>query len=273
MSGAMRIPDPTHVDLLCEAFGATWDLRPRLVALGYVGSISHGTHGDVIDDVDLMGIVAPPARHVLGMGSWEHWDYGPDPNGIDCILYSVRKMYKLMLQQNPNVLGFLWLRPEHYLVRSIWFDKMLQQRSMFLSAKAYNSFAGYARSQLKRLQKGAYKGYMGKKRKALVEEFGYDPKNAAHLLRLLRMATEFLDTGHLNVDRTGIDATELRAIKGGSRSLDSIQAEAENLFQVAKSAYERTDLPAEPDYRTAEKLLMRTLMYYIRQDTYVPGAV
>lgn len=62
-------------------------------------------------------------------------------------------------------------------------------------------------------KKGKNLGYMGGKRKQLVLEYGYDCKNAAHLIRLLRMCVEFLDTGTLVVKRP--DAAELLSIKTG----------------------------------------------------------
>lgn len=241
-----------YAERVVEAFGA-FDLEPHLVALGYVGSISHGTHGEVIDDVDLMGIVVPPPRHVIGLGQWQHWVHQKDE--LDVVLYSAHKMVSLMLKQNPNVLGFLWLEPEHIVHRSPWFDRLVESRDAFISKGAYKSFSGYAYSQLKKLQQGAYKGYMGEKRKALVDRFGYDPKNAAHLIRLLRMAVEFLETGEVNVYRHE-DRDELRHIKQGGWTLERIQAEADNLFAQAKSARDRSPLPEKPDHDRAEALLM-----------------
>jgi hypothetical protein len=44
-------------------------------------------------------------------------------------------------------------------------------------------------------------GYMGQKRRELVRRVGYDAKNAAHLIRLLRMGIEFLTEGTLHVER------------------------------------------------------------------------
>lgn len=56
---------------------------------------------------------------------------------------------------------------------------------------------------------------MGQKRRELVRRVGYDAKNAAHLIRLLRMGIEFLTEGTLHVERA--DATELLDI-GASNS-------------------------------------------------------
>src|SRR4030095_4135091 len=95
-------------------------------------------------------------------------------------------------------------------------------------------------------------GYMGKKRRELVRRFGYDAKNAAHLIRLLRMGIEFLTEGTLYVERA--DAVELLDIKRGAWPLEKVKAEAERLFQLAQEAYVRSSLAPEPDRERAERL-------------------
>ena len=106
-------------------------------------------------------------------------------------------------------------------------------------------------------------GYMGKKRRELVRRLGYDAKNAAHLIRLLRMGIEFLTEGTIYVERA--DAPELLEIKRGVWSLDKVKAEAERLFQLSQEAYVRSTLPAEPDSVRAEKLCVEMIAEYHRQ--------
>ena len=100
-------------------------------------------------------------------------------------------------------------------------------------------------------------GYMGKKRRELVRRVGYDAKNAAHLIRLLRMGIEFLTEGTLHVER--VDGPELLDIKRGEWSLDRVKAESERLFQLAQEAYVRSTLPPEPEYDKAERLCVEMI--------------
>ena len=101
---------------------------------------------------------------------------------------------------------------------------------------------------------------MGKKRRELVMRVGYDAKNAAHLIRLLRMGIEFLTEGTMYVERA--DGPELLTIKRGEWSLEKVKAEAERLFQLAQEAYVRSSLPPEPDRDRAEKLCVRMIGEY-----------
>lgn len=106
-------------------------------------------------------------------------------------------------------------------------------------------------------KKGENIGYLGDKRKQLVLEHGYDAKNAAHLIRLLRMCVEFLRTGKLEVYRT--DAAELLDIKRGRWELPRIKQHAEDLFAEARAARDASSLRDAPDYKGAENLLIELI--------------
>lgn len=230
-----------------------------LALLCYRGSVAHGLYApsaDSTDDKDLLGVYIAPKEHYLGFGRkdvYEKWimEY-------DAVYYELRKFLSLLLKCNPNVLSVLWTEPKHVLVESHCSRTLREHRNLFVSKKAYHSFTGYAYSQLKRMEQFQKQGYMGEKRKQLVSRFGYDPKNAAHLIRLLNMGVEFLNEGRLYVERTS-DAGYLLSIKRGEHSLDSIKKEAEHLFRLAKEAYVRSSLPAEPDRDKVEKLLIELL--------------
>ena len=101
-----------------------------------------------------------------------------------------------------------------------------------------------------------FQGYMGEKRKALVRKFGYDTKNAAHLIRITRMCCEFLETGVMSVYRTH-DAEELKAIKAGAWTLDAVKEEAQRLFARAEQAFQENPmhLPAKVDVDAVSRTL------------------
>ncbi len=89
----------------------------------------------------------------------------------------------------------------------------------------------------------------------MVRKYQYDVKNAAHLIRLLRMGIEFLETGRLQVFRTS-DAEELKRIKRGAWTLDQVKQQAERLFGRIEEARARSPLPPSPDEAAANDLLM-----------------
>lgn len=110
-------------------------------------------------------------------------------------------------------------------------------------------------NRFRKMHREHFSGYMGEKRKAMVRKYQYDVKNAAHLIRLLRMGSEFLRTGQLQVYRTA-DAEELKRIKQGGWTLEQVKAEAEQLFGGIVQARAESSLPAAPDAQAANRLLV-----------------
>jgi hypothetical protein len=292
---------------------------------GYRGSIAHNmyipnTDPNSIDDIDLLGFVVGELGCYFGLQSvGSRGTIEQKAGKYDIVYYELRKAVTLLLQGNPNILGMLWLRPEHYLVKEYGGATLLTNRDLFVGKHVYNAFAGYAHAQLEKMEsrdpaelreyiavtweakyrgihpnhKGAYFldnepitgelknvknwsnekllakiayyckkgeniGYMGDKRKELVLEHGYDTKNAAHCIRLLRMCKEFLSSGALQVYRT-TDAEELLNIKRGKQSLSWVKKEASMLLEECKIARDKSTLPDEPDRQGVEKMLVKIL--------------
>ena len=236
-------------------------VKDQHILLGYRGSVAHGTHRpptnpNSIDDIDIIGVVAMPLDYYLGLKRFqtrEKW-----VGKYDMVFYDVRHYMSLLLKQNPNVHSLLWLRPQHYIQVTEMGELLIANRASFLSKEVYHAYAGYARSQLRKMENCACKGYMGAKRKALVEKFGYDTKNASHLIRILRQGIELLLSGEVTVYRP--DFEELLEIKDGKFSLEQVKAMAEDLFKEANSAYLTSVLPPAPDYNKANQLLSEIIL-------------
>jgi predicted nucleotidyltransferase len=230
-----------------------------------MGSISHGTYvpssdPQHIDDVDILMILVPPAEALVGLDQFDHWVWLKDE--LDVVSYSARKLAHLMLKGNPNVLGLMWLPDSCVLKAHPLWKNWLENRRAFLGPIVHKSFAGYAYSQLHRLGSPNTRGYMGRERKELFQRYGYDLKNAAHCLRLLRMGCELMETGDMHVDRTDIDAAELIEVKAGGWTLGQVQREAERGFKRMQQAAERSMLPEHPDLERVERLLVDTTLTF-----------
>lgn len=220
-----------------------FDIEKHTILAGYMGSHSHGTYippkKGGIDDKDIMGICIPPKSFYFGLQKFEQLQVFVQE--YDIVIYEIRKFINLLLKNNPNVMGLLWLPENLYVKRTPIADVLIQNRDIFSSKEAYKSFTGYAYSQLLKMEKHECNGFLGSKRKQLIEDHGYDTKNAAHLIRLLRMGIEFLCTGEVNVFRD--DAKQLIAIKKGQYSIEKIKEMAEDLFKVSQQALITSKLP------------------------------
>lgn len=228
------------------------------------GSHAHGLYvppaePTSIDDIDIMGICVPPISHYFGLdsyGSRGTRDYFID--SWDIVTYEVRKFVSLLLKGNPNVMSALWCDEKYVLSMSPAGALLREARKVFDGKHVYYSYTGYAHGQLQRMthwqREGRYKtGHMGEKRRRLVEQFGYDCKNASHLIRLLHMGIEYLKSGEMHVEREK-DRDMLLAIKRGDWALERVTRLSEKLFQQAEAAYNRSLLPERPNDTVVNRL-------------------
>lgn len=228
------------------------------ILLGYRGSISHGTYKspkdpNSIDDKDVMGICIPPQDYYYGLKTFGSKGTVEIKKDVwDIVLYELTKAVRLLEKGNPNILSLLWLAPQYYIDVSEAGRMLIDNRDLFVGKHVYHSYVGYASGQLHRMTHMACKGYMGAKRKRLVEKYGYDTKNASHLIRILRMGIEFLTDGELHVLRK--DAQQLLEIKAGEWSLEKVKEEAEKLFDMFRLAYLHSTLPVKPDHEKINQL-------------------
>lgn len=219
-----------------------------------VGSHAHGTYIPPedefgVDDTDLMVICIPPPEYTIGLKKFEHAEY--KHGKLDIVFYDWGKYIQLLRKSNPNVIGTLWNDPEDVFApcegtpQMMSVNRLFWYRKQIISKKVLPAFVGYARSQLHKMTNFTHQGYMGRKRKELVEKFGFDTKNAAHLIRLLRMACETIETGQMKVRRP--DAKDLIAIKSGQWSYAQVLEESERLLGLSDELMENTPLRDEPD--------------------------
>lgn len=238
----------------------------QIVIAAYAGSTVHGTsikpETGGIDDLDILGAVMPSVDTLLGLDRWEHWVEFIDE--IDITLYSLQKLVRLWEKGNPNVLGLLWTPWAHIPASSETYFHFRNHRDVFASKRVLDAFGGYAIAQISKMEKGAYRGYMGARRKEMVQKFGYDVKNASHAIRLLRMAVEFAQDGELHVDRSKRDAHELRAIKRGEWSFDRVQLECTQLKLILEEARLLSSLPERPDHAAINSMLVEVTANWIR---------
>lgn len=122
----------------------------NIVLLGVGGSHAYGTNIEG-SDLDIRGVATNSARAILTGQKFEQ----VVNEETDTVIYSLDKIISLLANCNPNTIEILGLRPEDYLYLSDIGWDLVENAEMFLSKKAVQSFAGYANSQLRRLDNKA----------------------------------------------------------------------------------------------------------------------
>lgn len=126
------------------------NLNKNIILLGLGGSHAYGTNTPD-SDLDIRGIATNRIKNILTGQDFEQVVDVP----TDTVIYSVEKMFKLLAACNPNTIEILGLKPDHYLYLSDAGKLLLENKNLFLSQIAIYSFAGYATSQLRRMENKA----------------------------------------------------------------------------------------------------------------------
>ena len=110
-----------------------------------------------------------------------------------------------------------------------------------------------------------WKKNRNKARAELEVKFGFDAKHAGHLVRLYRMGKEILQTHKVNVDRTGIDADELIAIRNGAWTFEQIEEYSQKSAKELDEIYKTSTLQKSPQMGKIDALLVETCKKYLNQ--------
>jgi predicted nucleotidyltransferase len=225
-----------------------------------VGSGLHGTAVDGQDDRDEMGLCVEPAEYVTGLRRFEQYIFRTQPEGarsgpgdLDLIVYSLRKWMRLALTGNPTILLPLFV-PDAEIVRITALGHELRANAdRIVSRQAGLRFAGYLRTQRRRMLEGALKV----NRPELIEKYGFDTKYAMHMVRLGVQGVELLETGRMTLPIAEPWLTWLRDLRRGKHTQDeAVAAAAELEDRLHRLVNGSSPLPEQPDQDWASRWLV-----------------
>lgn len=246
-------------------------VKSNSVYITRMGSYVYGA-SSADSDTDLYAVIVPPAHHILpalnkyiGFGpkppSFDTWQKAdlestsatPLPS-LDVSAYNIVKYFQLVADANPNMVDSLFVPEKHWVYASnFWFD-VYHNRHLFLSKAIFPRYYGYATSNTKKLQDRQATG----KRKATIEQYGYDIKAAYHLYRLMSEALEMAETGTLTLEDDHRSQV-MRNIRAGEYTLDEFQLGMRVLEDKFKDAETKSTLPDSVDWNELNYLLWTTL--------------
>ena len=111
-------------------------------------------------DEDFGGIFLPKPEDVLGLQKMEEVDKSTKPSSkdekntkddVDEKYYSLGKYLHLVLQNNPNIVEYLFVDTKNTLVTSPIWEELQSNYEKIISQKVWYSFSGYAYSQRKNM--------------------------------------------------------------------------------------------------------------------------
>ena len=236
-------------------------IKNSLIFEAKTGSHSYGCATEN-SDLDLNGICVPSLdilfpyktiNYIYGFGTppqkFENYQKN-HLDGVDITVYNIVKFFHLCMNNNPNIVDILF-SPEHCFTFLTPVGKhLIKNKEIFLSKKCYITFCGYAKSQLRKLNKVVINR---PKRKKLIKDFGYDTKFAYHLVRLLSECKQILSEGTLILDKEKELYKEIRSGKWSEKEIiDFFNFHSHQLEVI----YNKSTLPEKANEEKIKKLLI-----------------
>ena len=231
-----------------------------------MGSRAYDTYRED-SDYDLYGFTIPPKDYVFpfhygfihgfskNVPSFDQFiKHGMTYDGkdVDIQLFSIVKYFRLLMDNNPNMLDSIFTKRE-YVIKCTKVAEMVRlNRKTFIHKGLFHKFIGYSFSQLKKAKSKDRKG----KRKDIVDKYGFDTKFAGHVIRLLDEGEQLLLNGEMDITRAN---EKIKAINRGDVSLEEIESTFKEKEKYLTKLYEESKLPYSPDEEVIKDLLLRCL--------------
>lgn len=180
------------------------------------GSYLYGTETET-SDIDYRGVYLMNFYRRVGFRPAEDITFGED----GC-LFDVKKFLKLVSENNPNMMEWLFapsscvFRLDPDFKRIVFADK----QQFVNPAKVQIKFLGYAMSEMSKLT--SMHGSLGKKRRKTVEKYGYNVKSASNVLRIVTGGIDLIAHGHMKLPYDNREL--LRDIKTGKYTMEEFMS-------------------------------------------------
>lgn len=163
--------------------------QKQLVLLVLAGSRAYGRNTEE-SDLDLRGIYLPSPSQILLEQKEETLEFAGQE---DLVLFSLAKYFRLAAAGNPNVLEWLFVKPEHVLYADQAGKALLENRELFLSKRMVDAYLGYACSSWKQLGRMMEQADLSTRSEKT--ELHKIEKHTSHIERLLTQLDQALKTG------------------------------------------------------------------------------
>jgi predicted nucleotidyltransferase len=254
-----------------ERNGLLIGVNPCVIETHYevvMGSTAYGVANNT-SDMDMYGMYCPTIDYIFPEAAGIIRGFGPqldfskvdnfqrhhiqcDNKEYDLALYSIIRYFDLCMDNNPNMIDSLFV-PDRCVVHIDTVGEIIREnRRLFLHKGIHKKLMGYAFGQFKRIRSQTREG----KRVESIEKFGYDVKNAYHIVRLVQQAEMVMTTHDLDLEE---NRELLKTVRRGEWTIDRLEKWFETRQTQLDMLYVSSDLRLTPDVDTIRTLLMQCL--------------
>lgn len=230
-----------------------------------MGSHAYGTNTP-LSDWDFYGFIVPPAEFIFPNITGRFSGFGKqarefnqfqgqhltnnDGQEYDLTIYNISRYFHLCMEGNPNMIDSLFTDNESVLVSDNIGSIVRENRKIFLSQKCFHTFKGMAFSHISRLKNRERVG----NRSVLIEKYGYDVKDASHIVRLVLELKQILFDGDLDLK---FDPEFVLGVKNGNWTKEQVIVWFEDMMKRLEEYVSSGHVypPYSPDEKRIHSLL------------------
>lgn len=243
----------------------------NLCLLCYGGSTAYNCATNN-SDIDLLGICLPHREYLYPQGicgfdeipvfndfQAHHIKY--KDKEYDIKVYSLPRLFRLAMDGNPNILDFIASNESNVIFTTEAGTRIRENAHLFFSKNCISRYIGFSTAHFKSMQNRITSKKYPENRMHLYENYGYDTKDASHIIRCLMSLEELL------LDRTydpGKNGSLILDIKNGKYTYTEILDMKCMLIDSINTIETYTKLQEKPD---EEKI--RTLLKHCIKDMYI----
>lgn len=234
--------------------------------LTIMGSHAYGTNTPT-SDTDFYGFVVPPIEYIFphttgnifgfeknvqnfDQYQGHHLDCGDGYGEYDLTIYNITRYFYLCSDGNPNMLDSLFTDNDSLVFVDDIGQIVRDNRKLFLSQKAYHTFRGMAFSHISRLKNRQREG----NRLELINKYGFDVKDASHIVRLIMELKQILIDGDLDLKA---NSKMILGVKNGNWTKEEVISFFEQQIKLLDNIIEEGNVyvPYSPDQKKIKSLL------------------
>lgn len=231
-----------------------FDYESRIIFSCVHGSKAYGTSTPE-SDTDVRGVIVAPATYYMGLDRFEQYE----PEGEDTVYFDIRKFVNLAMKGNPNIIEQFFIPPELHIVCTPYGKRLLQLRQEIVTKAIVKPHIGMVTAHLKRLDAPYRK--CGEKGKAAIEKYGYNTKDACHIVRVITQCEELLRLGYMTLPSPMRKA--LMDIKQGKWTLEQVKNFAEAKLETIRVFEKIADLPDQPNHKLINQVVTEIVVDYL----------
>lgn len=241
-------------------------LADNVIYLTIGGSEAYGVATDT-SDKDMWGIAMPPRHYIFpteagiipGFGTqppsfnvWQEHHIKTPGTEYDFSVYSIVKFFELARIGNPNIMDALFVPQNCITTITKAGQHIRENRHLFLSKAMWPCFKGFAFNHLKNMKNSNPTG----KRKVLYDKYGYDTKDAGHLVRCLLALEDVLIECDYDLQR---HKDMIKAIRRGEWTYEQVCDWFANKEKHLENVKLQSKIPQKADEIALRKILIECL--------------